>query len=392
MTAVHVVVPEGIDDPARPSGGNTYDRRVCAGLAAAGWTVHVHAVPGSWPRPERRRTPRSPPPSAGSPTAPSSWSTGSSRRPPPRYWSRRRAGCGWSRSCTCRWATTPTETAPGSGSARCCRPRPGSSRPAGGRGGRCWTCTPWRATASTWRSPAPRRRPGTGDSDGGALLCVAAVIPGKGHDVLLDALATLPTFLAVPVRRQPRPRPGLRGRAAAPRPRRRDGGPRALRGAADRGRSRALLRRGGRAGARVARGDVRHGGHRGARPRAAGRRDGGRRGAGGPRPRRRRQPAGAAGAARRPRRAPRRAPSLARGRRPAPAGCAGRRANGARRSPAGRRRRPSWPTSSWARRDDRRGDPGQPGWLDLREGADAAARARELVGQLSSAASGDGPW
>ncbi|MEA2136493.1 MAG: hypothetical protein QOC68_4402, partial [Solirubrobacteraceae bacterium] len=26
---VHVVVPEAIDDPARPSGGNTYDRRVC---------------------------------------------------------------------------------------------------------------------------------------------------------------------------------------------------------------------------------------------------------------------------------------------------------------------------------------------------------------------------
>jgi glycosyltransferase involved in cell wall biosynthesis len=44
VTAVHVVVPEGIDDPARPSGGNTYDRRVCRGLAALGWTVHEHAV------------------------------------------------------------------------------------------------------------------------------------------------------------------------------------------------------------------------------------------------------------------------------------------------------------------------------------------------------------
>jgi glycosyltransferase involved in cell wall biosynthesis len=42
---VHVVVPEGIDDPARPSGGNTYDRRVCDGLATLGWTVHEHAVP-----------------------------------------------------------------------------------------------------------------------------------------------------------------------------------------------------------------------------------------------------------------------------------------------------------------------------------------------------------
>jgi glycosyltransferase involved in cell wall biosynthesis len=52
MTAVHVVVPDGIDDPARPSGGNAYDRRVCRGLAAIGWSVHEHPVPGSWPRPD----------------------------------------------------------------------------------------------------------------------------------------------------------------------------------------------------------------------------------------------------------------------------------------------------------------------------------------------------
>ena len=51
MTAVHFVVPEGIDDPARPSGGNTYDRRVRRGLAGLGWAVHEHAVPGAWPRP-----------------------------------------------------------------------------------------------------------------------------------------------------------------------------------------------------------------------------------------------------------------------------------------------------------------------------------------------------
>ena len=52
MTTVHVVVPEGIDDPARPSGGNAYDRQVCRALAEIGWPVHVHAVPGSWPRPD----------------------------------------------------------------------------------------------------------------------------------------------------------------------------------------------------------------------------------------------------------------------------------------------------------------------------------------------------
>jgi glycosyltransferase involved in cell wall biosynthesis len=47
---LHVVVPNDIDDPARPSGGNVYDRRVCHGLAAHGWAVHEHAVPGAWPR------------------------------------------------------------------------------------------------------------------------------------------------------------------------------------------------------------------------------------------------------------------------------------------------------------------------------------------------------
>ena len=51
MTEVHFIVPEGIDEPARPSGGNTYDRKVCVGLAELGWAVHEHAVPGDWPRP-----------------------------------------------------------------------------------------------------------------------------------------------------------------------------------------------------------------------------------------------------------------------------------------------------------------------------------------------------
>lgn len=52
MTALDVVVPEGIHDPARPSGGNTYDRLVCRGLRKLGWVVREHAVPGGWsPRP-----------------------------------------------------------------------------------------------------------------------------------------------------------------------------------------------------------------------------------------------------------------------------------------------------------------------------------------------------
>ena len=52
MTTVHAVLPDGIDDPARPSGGNVYDRRVCTGLATLGWSVHEHAVSGFWDRPD----------------------------------------------------------------------------------------------------------------------------------------------------------------------------------------------------------------------------------------------------------------------------------------------------------------------------------------------------
>lgn len=52
MNAVHVILPGGVDDPAAPSGGNVYDRRVCGGLVALGVTVHEVAVPGAWPRPD----------------------------------------------------------------------------------------------------------------------------------------------------------------------------------------------------------------------------------------------------------------------------------------------------------------------------------------------------
>lgn len=51
MRTAYLVVPGDIDDVEVPSGGNTYDRRIGAGLAAAGWSVHECAVDGTWPRP-----------------------------------------------------------------------------------------------------------------------------------------------------------------------------------------------------------------------------------------------------------------------------------------------------------------------------------------------------
>lgn len=46
-----MVLPGRAAEAAVPSGGDSYDRRVCQGLAAAGWPVREVAVPGDWPRP-----------------------------------------------------------------------------------------------------------------------------------------------------------------------------------------------------------------------------------------------------------------------------------------------------------------------------------------------------
>ncbi|WP_328676465.1 glycosyltransferase family 4 protein [Streptomyces sp. NBC_01261] len=51
LRSVHFVMPGGVDDPAAPSGGNAYDRRVSLDLPGFGWQVHKHAVDGEWPRP-----------------------------------------------------------------------------------------------------------------------------------------------------------------------------------------------------------------------------------------------------------------------------------------------------------------------------------------------------
>jgi glycosyltransferase involved in cell wall biosynthesis len=51
LRLVHFVMPGGVDDPAAPSGGNAYDRRVSLDLPGFGWQVHKHAVAGEWPRP-----------------------------------------------------------------------------------------------------------------------------------------------------------------------------------------------------------------------------------------------------------------------------------------------------------------------------------------------------
>jgi glycosyltransferase involved in cell wall biosynthesis len=177
VTEVHVVVPDGIDDPARPSGGNSYDRHVCRGLAAIGWKVHEHAVPGSSLEALAGVVERIPDDSVvlvdglvASP-APDVLVPQASRL---RLAVLMHMPLGDHRERAVLEAAAAVVTTS------------------------AWTR---RRLLDLYELPPEKvhvAEPGvdpadlaTGTEAGGELLCVANVIPGKGHDVLLDALATM---------------------------------------------------------------------------------------------------------------------------------------------------------------------------------------------------------
>jgi glycosyltransferase involved in cell wall biosynthesis len=193
VTEVHFVLPEGLDDPARSSGGNAYDRRVCRGLAALGWAVHEHPVAGAWPRPGAaghgalaravEQIPNgalvlidgliaSAAPEALVPQA--------------------------GRLREVVLVHMPLGHRPPDGEAGAVRAREDAALSAAAA---VVTTSQWsrRRLAELYALPADRvhvAEPGvdalglaSGSAAGDSLLCVAAVTPDKGHDVLLDALA-----------------------------------------------------------------------------------------------------------------------------------------------------------------------------------------------------------
>jgi glycosyltransferase involved in cell wall biosynthesis len=194
VSEVHVVIPEGIDDPARPSGGNAYDRRVCEGLAALDWTLHEHAIPDAFPQLDAAGHDALAGEVRGIPDGAVVLIDGliASAAPEALVPHARRLRL-------VVLVHMPLGHRPPDGDAGAVRAREGEVLAAATA---VVTTSAWsrRRLGELYALPADRvhvAEPGVdaaglapGTPAGEALLCVAAVTPDKGHDVLLDALAT----------------------------------------------------------------------------------------------------------------------------------------------------------------------------------------------------------
>ncbi|MEU8121459.1 glycosyltransferase family 4 protein [Spirillospora sp. NPDC049024] len=189
---VCAVLPGDVDDVSVPSGGNRYDRRLCEELAASGRPVRELAVHGAWPRPGEEARAELGRALAGLPDGSVVLMDGL-------------VACG-----------VPEVVVPEAGRLRLAvlvhlplADEPGQADLNAGErkvleaAGAVIATSPWaRDHLVAHHGLEPSRvhavAPGTdpaplaSGTDGAArLLCVASVTPRKGHDVLVEALATV---------------------------------------------------------------------------------------------------------------------------------------------------------------------------------------------------------
>ncbi|MEU7711861.1 glycosyltransferase family 4 protein [Micromonospora chalcea] len=213
MTVVHVVLPGDIDDPADPSGGNAYDRHVCRGLAERGWTVREHQVPGGWPHPGPRERADLAGLLGGLPDRATVLLDGLVASTVPDVLAPHAA-----RLRLVVLVHLPIEGETEARSLAAATAVVATSEWTRRRLLDRYALPPQRVTvAPPGVDPAPVA---TGTPGGGRLLCVAAVTPVKGHDVLAAALAEVADLnwscdWVGPLDRDPAFADRLRGRLAA---------------------------------------------------------------------------------------------------------------------------------------------------------------------------------
>jgi glycosyltransferase involved in cell wall biosynthesis len=192
VTVVHVVVPAGIDDVRHPSGGNVYDRRLCEALVADGWRVLEHPVRGGWPRPDGRALAGLAAALKGIPAAEVVVLDGLVASSAPEAL---RAAAGRLRLVVLVHAPLGDGSAPADlRRAEAVALSAADAVLATSSWSRQWLLDHYGLAADRVHVAEPGVVPAPyapGTRAGGELLCVAAVTPGKGPEVLLAALATL---------------------------------------------------------------------------------------------------------------------------------------------------------------------------------------------------------
>ena len=163
-----VVLPNDIDDPRSPSGGNTYDRRVAQGLTDLGWTVHERDMAALGRIPDGAVVLldgliASPAPDALVPHARRLRQVVLMHMPLGDARERAVLGAATAIVTTSEWTRRRLTELHGLAAERIHVAEPG----------------------------ADAAEVALGTTTGEALLCVAAVTPAKGHDVLLGGLATV---------------------------------------------------------------------------------------------------------------------------------------------------------------------------------------------------------
>ena len=195
MRIVHFLVPDNIHDPHRPSGGNVYERRISAGLRASGWFVVEHAIPGSWPRPDSAASAALIDILAGLPDDALVLLDGLIASTVPDVLAPQA-----SRLRLVILLHMPLGDGPPTDEIRAVRRREratlsvASAIIATSIWTKGWLCAEYALEPGQIHVAIPgtdAAAQATGTAAGGELLCVAAVTPFKGHDVLLAALQTV---------------------------------------------------------------------------------------------------------------------------------------------------------------------------------------------------------